>query len=170
MSAGEELNTVVDVARKTEIDGSRFYSQSAEKTANPLARKMFESLVEAEERHLKFIEQLAAGEFEAAPYDRGFSRRLTTVFSEAGGGSREPATGVEDDIAALTAAIDMEDKSMAFYRKWSETAADEKVRAFCSRMYAEEEDHWRVLQSTREYLESTGDWYMAQEGWSFDGG
>jgi len=165
-----ELSTVVDTARKTEMDGRKFYARTAEKTSNPLARKMFESLVAAEESHLRFIDELARGEFKAPPYDHEFSRHLTTVFSKAGGDVKSLAASTPDDIEALDIAIGMEDESMAFYRRYAETGVSEQVRDFCKRMYAEEQDHWRILQSTRDYLGDTGNWYMVQEGWSFDGG
>jgi rubrerythrin len=170
MSAAEELSTVVDTARKTEMDGRKFYVQTAAGTENPLARRMFESLAAAEEHHLALIDKLAAGEFEAPAYDHDFYRNLTTLFSEVGGDVKPLAASTPDDIAALDIAIEMEDKSMAFYRKWAETGAEDQVRKFCARMYAEEEDHWRILQSTKDYLDSTGNWFMVQEGWSFDGG
>ena len=170
MSADEELSAVVDTARKTEMDGRKFYARTAEKTQNPLAKKMFESLVVAEGHHLKLIDDLARGEFEAPDYNYDFSRSLTTVFSEVGGDVKPLAGSTPDDIEALDIAIDLEDKAMAFYRQYAETGVGDQVRAFCKRMYAEEEDHWRILQSTKDYLGDTGNWYMAQEGWSFDGG
>jgi rubrerythrin len=170
MSAETELNTVVDTARKTEMDGRKFYADIAARSANPLAKRMFESLAEAEEKHLEFIEALAKGEFAAGPYNQDLSRRLATVFSSLSDGIKSQAKSTEDDIAALDVGIEMEDKSMAFYREWSEKASDEGVRKFCDRLRAEEEDHWRILQSTREYLGETGNWFMVQEGWSFDGG
>lgn len=170
MSAEEELQTVVDVARKTEMDGRKFYAETAAKTANPLAKRMFESLVAAEQEHLKFIDQLAKGEFRAEAYNHEFSRSLATVFSNVGGDVKAQTESTDDDIAALDFAIDLEDKSMAFYRRWAETGTDETVRKFCARMRDEEEDHWRILQSTKDYLGDTGNWFMVQEGWSFDGG
>ncbi len=170
MSAAEELSTVIDTARKTEMDGRKFYAETAASTENPLARRMFESLAAAEKKHLELIEKLAAGEFDAPPYDHDFSRNLTTLFSEVGGNVKPLAGKSADDIAALDIAIEMEDKSMVFYRQWAEKVAADQVRKFCARMYAEEEDHWRILQSTRDYLDTTGNWFMVQEGWSFDGG
>ncbi len=37
------------------------------------------------------------------------------------------------------------------------------------RLAAEEEAHWKLLRSTLDYLDETGNWFMAQERWSFDG-
>ncbi len=170
MSADEGLSSVVDTARKTEMDGRKFYAQTAQKTHNPLAKKMFQSLVAAEEQHLKFIDDLAKGEYQAPAYDRDFSRHLTTIFSEVGGDVKSLSDSTDGDVEALEIAIGMEDKAMTFYRQYADTGVSEQVREFCKRMYAEEEDHWRVLQSTKDYLGDTGNWYMAQEGWSFDGG
>ena len=170
MADPKELKTVVDAARKTEKDGRKFYADTAAKSRNPLAKRMFESLAQAEAKHLEFIDQLTKGQFSSPAYDRAFARGLGTVFSGMPQSVRSQAAATPDDIAALDLGIEMEDKSMAFYRKWAEKSADQQVRSFCARLGAEEEDHWRILQSTREYLGETGNWFMAQERWSFDGG
>jgi len=170
MSAVDELKTVVDAARKTEVDGRKFYGDTAAKSRNPLAKRMFQSLADAEGQHLEFIDQLVRGQFKAPAYDRDFARRLATVFSAMPESTRSQAAGTPDDIAALELGIELEDRSMAFYRKWAETAKSEPVRKFCARLRVEEEEHWRILQSTKDYLGDTGNWFMAQERWSFDGG
>ncbi len=170
MSTDNELSLIVDTARKTELDGCKFYMEAAGKTSNLFAKKMFESLVSAEQEHLKLIDDLAKGQFKAPTYDCEFAKNLYTIFTELGGEVKSAKENTADDIQALEVAIGMEEEAIAFYKKYAHSSQDETVLAFCQRMHAEEEDHWRILQNSKDYLGNTGDWYMVQEGWSFDGG
>ena len=166
----DELKVIIETARQTEKDGKKFYEETAARTANPLAQKMFESLAEAEDQHLALIEGLAAGQLRLAPYNGEFPQALKNVFADMPESLRARAGSNPDDVEALNVAIEMEDQSLAFYRKWAREAASPDARKLCERLAAEEEDHWKVLTSTQEYLESTGNWFMVQEDWIFDGG
>lgn len=170
-ATGDELRSIIATARGTERDGKKFYLALAAKTPNPLARRMFEGLAEAEGEHLKLIDKLAAGEFKPVAYKRGmFVRKLASVFAEMPESVRQQAKAVSSDTQALKVALEMEDKSLAFYREWAAKAVSKEARVLCERLAAEEEDHWKLLRGTLDYLNETGDWYMAQEHWSFDGG
>jgi rubrerythrin len=166
----DELKTILETARQTEKDGQKFYEEAAAKTANPLAIRMFESLAEAEEKHLELIESLAAGEFRVMPYNGEFPETIKNVFADMPESLRAKAASNPSDVETLTLAIEMEDKSLAFYRNWAVKAASPDARKLCERLAAEEEDHWKILTSTLEYLDNTGNWFMVQEGWTFDGG
>ncbi len=168
--SSQELRTILETARHTEQDGKQFYGGAAAKTSNPLARKMFDYLAEAEQKHIEFIEALAAGKLKVAPYAGEFAAALRNVFQDMPESLRSKAAGTPDDIQALKVGIEMEDKSLAFYRTWAKKAASGEARTLCERLAAEEEDHWRILSGTLEYLENTGNWFMVQERWSFDGG
>jgi len=169
-SKPDELRTILETARQTEKDGMKFYEEAAAKTANPLAIRMFESLAEAEEKHLALIESLAAGEFRVVPYNGEFPETVRNVFADMPESLRAKAVSNPGDIETLGLAVEMEDKSLAFYRAWAGKAAAPEARKLCERLAAEEEDHWKILTSTVEYLENTGNWFMVQESWTFDGG
>jgi len=77
---------------------------------------------------------------------------------------------VEDDIKAVSVALGMEKKSVAAYDKWASEADDKDVRELCAKLADFERVHVKVLYNTVEYLEHTGDWFMQEEGWMFDGG
>jgi rubrerythrin len=166
----KELKTILDTALRTEQDGKKFYEETATKTANPLAAKMFESLAEAEEKHIEIIQSLAAGRLRITAYNGEFLEALHNVFEDMPDTIRERSASNPDDIEALKVGIEMEDKSLAFYRQWAKKAVSQEARKLCERLAAEEEDHWKILSGTVEYLEDTGNWFMAQEHWSFDGG
>lgn len=168
--AAGELRTIVQTARATEKDGRKFYAAFAARTPNPLARRMFEGLAAAEEEHLRLIERLAAGEFKVPGRRDELLRRLANVFSDVPAAVRERAASAEGDTEALKVGLEMEDRSLAFYRKWAASAASQDARALCKRLAAEEESHWKLLRSTLDYLDETGNWFMVQERWSFDGG
>jgi rubrerythrin len=166
----KELVTILETARRTEQDGKKFYEAAAAKTANPLAAKMFESLAEAEDKHLEIIEALAAGRLRLTPYSGEFAEALRNVFEDMPESVKARAASTPDDVEALKVGIEMEDQSLAFYRQWAKKAVSLEARKLCERLAVEEEDHWKVLTGTLEYLEDTGNWFMAQEHWSFDGG
>jgi rubrerythrin len=165
-----ELQTILETALRTEQDGKKFYAGAAAKSANPLAARMFESLAEAEDKHIEIIEALAAGRLRLTPYSGEFVETLRNVFEDMPEGLRAKAASTTDDVEALKVGIELEDQSLAFYRQWARKAASLEARKLCERLAAEEEDHWKVLTGTLEYLEDTGNWFMAQEHWSFDGG
>ena len=169
-SKPDELRTILETARQTEQDGLKFYEDAAAKTANPLANRMFESLAEAEEKHLAMVESLAAGDFRVTPYVGEFPETLRNVFADMPESLRAKAVSNPGDLEVLNLAIEMEDRSLAFYRGWAGKAAAPEARKLCERLAAEEEDHWKILTGTAEYLENTGNWFMVQEGWTFDGG
>src|SRR5512135_1073543 len=105
----DDAKTVVETARRTEIDGRKFYLEAAAKTANPLAKRMFESLAEAEEQHLKFIESLAAGALQFTPYAKGdLPGRLGNVFADLPESVRAAAAASPGDTEALKLGIEME--------------------------------------------------------------
>jgi rubrerythrin len=166
----DELRSIVETARGTERDGKRFYSAFAAKTPNPLARRMFEGLAAAEDEHLRLIEQLAAGEFKTPGARDELVCRLAGVFADVPAEVREQAAAASGDTEVLKVGLDMEDRSLAFYRKWAASAASSEARALCERLAAEEEGHWKLLRGTLDYLDETGNWFMVQERWSFDGG
>ncbi|HOX05970.1 MAG TPA: ferritin family protein [Planctomycetota bacterium] len=166
----QEIKTILETARNTERDGKKFYEEAAAKTSNPLAAKMFESLAEAEEKHIEIIDALAAGRLRITAYSGEFAEALRNVFEDMPESVKARAASTPDDIEALKVGVEMEDKSLAFYRKWAKSAVSQEARKLCERLAAEEEDHWKILSGTIEYLEDSGNWFMAQEHWSFDGG
>jgi rubrerythrin len=167
----EEKQQIIDAAIQLEQDGRKFYLDVAAKSPSDPVREMFESLADDELLHIQWIERtLSPGKETANTAKKKTYDRLRGIFADVPQNERKALASSQDDIQAINAAIAMEEKSRAAYTKWADEADTEELRALCTVLADYETFHRELLENTREYLESTGDWFMVQEGWHFDGG
>ncbi len=155
------MNEALELAIQTERDGIAFYRNAADKTADGLGRKMFLSLVSDEERHLAVLQRISCEE-SVCIEDLGDvmpKMRLKTIFSEATDAADTGASS-ESDVAAITIAMEMEQKGYEQYARDAKDATDPVVAKIYERLAAEENEHWEILSETLSYLQDTGNWYM----------
>ena len=161
--------TVLNTAAQTERDGRAFYLQAAAEASNRLAREMFEALAAEEAKHLEYIEALMAKrKVEHVPST--LQAHIKTLFTAAPEALRAKVKATETDRKAVAFALDIERKSYDFYMKWKDQADSESVRELCRELAEQENFHYRLFNQMREYLDRTGDWFMREEHWIFDGG
>lgn len=162
---------IIDGAIQLERDGRKFYMNVAGKASSDLARRMFESLADDELVHIEWIEKmLSPGEETATATKKKTYERLRGIFADVPESVREAASSSEDDIEAINTAIKMEEKSCAAYLEWEDETDSDELRGLCNVLADQERFHRELLENTRQYLEHTGDWFMVEEGWHFDGG
>ena len=162
---------IIEAAIQLERDGHQFYLGLAAKASSDLARQMFESLADDELVHIEWIErELAPGEEVAVGAKKKTYDRLRGIFADVPEELRNAAASSEDDIEAVNSAIRMEEESRAAYLKWADDTDSDDLRNLCSVLADQERFHREALENTIQYLQSTGDWFMAEEGWHFDGG
>jgi len=167
---GTGRREVVRAAIQLERDGQDFYLKAAAEASNELGREMLRSFADDEQRHIEWLEAIVEGNVPETEPPQEIYDRLSGIFADAPDELRQAASGSSDDIDAIQVAIGMEDKSVAAYEKWAKDAEDEDIRELCGELAEFERLHRRILENTIEYLESTGDWFMQEEGWIFDGG
>jgi len=167
MSAARE--EVVRAAAQLERDGRAFYLEVAGKTANPLAKRMFESLADDERSHLAWIEQMEPGVDTAETANRDLFGRLGHIFADVPEARLRSVAGSDDDVQAINVALGMEKQSVDAYEKWANESAEDDVRKLCTTLVGIEKFHIQVLNNTLEYFERTGDWFMQEEQWNFEG-
>ncbi|MDK1031470.1 MAG: ferritin family protein [Planctomycetia bacterium] len=172
-SCGDKKTEAVRLAMQMEDDGYKMYIEGAEKTTNPLGKKMLLSLARDEEAHKKMVEAVARGLGMAGALAHALEgtprERLRTVFSEASEGVKEQLAASPDDLEVLNIAVDFEKKSNAFYNKATAEAEDDDERGLFERLALEESEHCRILQDVCDYLKSTGWWFLWEEGAFMDG-
>ena len=163
----EERKRALKVAIETEEDGLDMYNAAAEKAENPIAKKMFEGLAEDEKHHLEMIKAIAEymgleGMWQAAregtPTDR-----LETIFTKAREEVVEKEAPTADEFQALGRAMKFEKNGHDYYVEAAEKATDEDAKELFERLAQEEDEHYRILESTREYLDRTGEWFLSDE-------
>jgi len=166
-----EKHEIIEAAIQLERDGHQFYLSMAAKASSDLARQMLESLADDELVHIEWIErELSPGEEVAVGTKKKTYDRLRGIFADVPEEFRNAAASSEDDIEAVNTAIKMEEKTRAAYLKWAEETDSDDLRNLCNVLADQESFHREVLENTIQYLESTGDWFMVEEGWHFDGG
>jgi rubrerythrin len=155
----------VAAAIKLEEDGLKFYLDAAAKAASDPMKKMFESLAADETNHIDWIHARNPGVDSSTDANRALYAKLKTVFADA------PAVEKADsDVAAIDVAIGMEEKSAALYAEWAAEGDSGEIRKLGAVLVGQERFHRQLLVNMKEYMESTGDWFLAEERWNFEGG
>jgi rubrerythrin len=85
-----------------------------------------------------------------------FSKRESEVAGVAS------ATGGEKD--AIQTAMEMETASFELYGEAAGKASDEKTKQLFERLSEEENQHYRMLENTLQYLEDNQEWFLWTEG------
>ncbi len=166
----ETKQQILDTALKLEQDGHAFYMDAANSASNPLAKKMYQSLAADEQKHMEWIQALLEGRTPGMTRISDTYERLRGIFADAPESLRKEVKAAAGDQASLTIGMNMEDKSAAAYQKWSDETADSQLKALLANLAEFERGHRRILENTLEYLDKTGDWFMVEEQWNFEGG
>jgi rubrerythrin len=153
---------VIDVAKKMETDAIKFYSEAAKKTGYPAGRKMFETIVEDEKRHLEIITKMIEG-LDVHMDDVHPLKNIKTVFETMKDDMMEKVAATSDELEAFKIAMQMEKGGLDFYRKLAAEAETEKEKGLFEKLIHEEQQHYNIFASTYDFLNDTGNWFMWEE-------
>ena len=153
---------VIDVAKKMETDAIKFYSEAANKTAYPAGRKMFETIMEDEKRHLEIITKLIEG-LDVHMDDVHPLKNIKTVFEKMKDDMMERVAATSDELEAFKIAMQMEKEGLDFYTKLAAEAETEKEKGLFEKLIHEEQQHYNIFASTYDFLNDTGNWFMWEE-------
>ena len=166
MPAGEKADAL-EIAIRTENEGMAMYRKASEKAASPLARKLFLGLAEDEKAHVRMIEEIARGMGMSAALELARKGtplgRMKTIFADAEGEVAERLAPSAGEFEAIKIALDFEQRGYGFYTQAGQDAADQDQRALFEKLALEENEHYRILESTLDYLEDTGKWFLWDE-------
>jgi len=144
-----------------EQDGYKFYTEAAERTADPRGREMFLSLADDEELHLRIVQD----QYEALSGGEGwvsFSETMEVEPIDLDKPLFPPDEEVIDpeasDTDALLFGLQIENESYELYRKAAAETADSAGKAMYQFLADQERTHFDVLMLNYEHLTSTGSW------------
>ena len=163
---------ILSAALKLEEDGKGFYLSIAEKAPNEYAKKTFESFAADEENHIKWIRGLSEGPAEFESSSEALEKIYSTlqgIFSGIPEDMKGKLAAAPDDASQIDIAIGKEEESIKAYIEWAGSAEDEEVKDLFAVLVEIEKTHRDLLNNAKTYLNNTGDWFMTQEQWSFDG-
>jgi rubrerythrin len=165
----EEDMNAIEIAIKMEKDAIDFYTEAAEKTRNPVGKKMFLSVKEDEKRHLQALSQIFR-EVGIKMDDVSPMKNVKTIFESMKDVMMNRIKATEDELEVFKIAMQMEKEGIEFYKKAEAGAQKEKERALFGRLIKEEEQHYGIFSNTYFFLSDTGSWFMWEEHSIVDGG
>lgn len=150
-----------------------FYLAHAKRTRDALGRQMFESIAADEDEHYRRLVDLHRKLEERSKWPEGFSLDIPTRVTEALNRLVKEATDApesdENDVAAVTAAIEFEKKGAAFYAGLAERAKDKAEKRFFTLLSSMEREHLLSLEDTLEYFTDPHGWMERKGGRHLDG-
>ncbi len=160
-----------------ERDGYRFYTQAAERASSERGRRMFLDLAAQEVDHLRLLlaEYRALEEGQGwLPYKEAMATDFPLDPAKPDLPGEEPPESMpvftpdreislEGDVAALEFGLETERISRELYAKAAEEAEDPLAKEAYEFLTRQEEEHYRLLQNTLEYLTQNQTWWDSEE-------
>lgn len=162
-----------------EREGYKFYMQVAERASDPRGSDMFRDLAHQEVDHLKLllVEYQALDEGgDWLPYDVAMDQDIDLDPVDPDLPGEEPPAeyqlpvftperevSLEGDLAALDFGLETEDITRTLYAEGAEQTDDERAREAFGFLVKQEEHHYELLDSTREYLSENETWWDSEE-------
>lgn len=168
------LKTALDMEKR----GYKMYIQIAGKTNNPTVQKVFNSLAKDEIFHIKaiknFYEQLLSP---------GLKLTISNFLKEKESASdkkkifdisvkkwKKDLSLSKDDNAAYKFGLNFETKGYEFYKKSLAETKEDNVRKLLIFLTQQENEHYRFLQETHQYLTHPENWFIQEEKPIYEGG
>jgi rubrerythrin len=151
-----------EIAKKMETDAIRFYAEAAQKTNHPAGKKMFETIIRDEKRHLEIVNNLLKG-MDIHIEDVHPIKNIKTVFESMKDEMMERVKATSDDLEAFKIGMKMEKEGLEFYRNLLAEATTEKEKNLYEKLIHEEEEHYNIFANTYDFLNDTGNWFMWED-------
>ncbi|MBC8414084.1 MAG: ferritin family protein [Nitrospira sp.] len=159
----------IEIAKKMETDAIEFYTEAGNKIKYPAGKKMFETVVADERKHLEVVNKILQG-MQVNIDDVPTLGNIRTVFEDLKDEMMEKVEASSEELEALKIAMQMEKEGAAFYRKLAAEAKTEQEKELFTKLIKEEEKHFEIFENTFNFLDDTGNWFTWNEHAMFDGG
>lgn len=158
----EIIMNAVEMAIKMEQEAVDFYKTCAEKTHNPVGKKMFLSIAEDESYHIACANKVIEGK-EFHPAEVTPLKDMKAIFEQNKEAMLQRVASTADELEALNIAMKMEKETIDFYKNAAAQATNPAEKAFFECLIKDEEEHFAIFQNTHSFLSDTGNWFMWEE-------
>lgn len=167
---------IIKQGMSTELWGLRFYEQAAARTSAEDGKRVFQSLILEEQKHLDILR----GEYAAVSGRQEWvspeqARALAAsvdplrIFPEAATAQQLIPAGATDE-QALEMAMQFEQRGYETYAREARSCTEQAEKRVWEFLAKAEDLHYTFLQKTYEYLKTNGAWFFdAQELPFFEG-
>lgn len=163
----------LDKALQLEMDGMAFYKKMAAESKNQLAKEMFAYLADAEVTHMDRIKQISGSLKTTGSWcktsDYKVHAGIKEIFNTLARKGKDKLEPDATDIQALEVGLDLEVKSIDFYKEQLTASSDVNEKAFYAGLIEEENMHYRTLKDMKFYLEDPDAWFAEHEKHGLDG-
>ncbi|MFC1920246.1 ferritin family protein [Chloroflexota bacterium] len=166
---------VLKTAIQMEIDGKEHYLKASRESSNELGKKLLQTLAEEEDGHRKKFEQLynsmrTKKSWPTVFFEPDGGQKLRTIFALATEKLDSSVKPLDTELAAVQLAMELENKSLDFYKLQSEKTTDSDEKEFYELLAFEEREHHLILLDYYDYLKDPEGWFVRKEHPSMDGG
>jgi len=170
----KERLSALEVALNNEMKEREFYLKNANRTKNPLGKKMFQQIGDDELEHYERLKQLHLkwSKQEKWPETVPIKVKDTIVkdilieFLK----KVDETKGDSNDLEAVRTALDFEAKGAKFYADLRDSVTNPKEKEFFDLLSKMENEHFLSLKDTEEYFIDPVSWFQKAEHHTLDGG
>ena len=177
MSEHDRLMESLKLAIKTEEDGKAMYLRAADKVSNPLAKSTFAQLAKEEDIHIHIIKTFynsimstgvgdVSNDLEEA---MSYNLRKKTIFEAAKDRMDEAVAADPDVIKAYNTAMKFEEDGAKMYEEEAAKTDEPLAKKLYDFMNIQENEHYRLLAESLNYLENPNQWFIEEERPHFEG-
>ena len=165
----------LQTAIQMEIDGKEYYLKASQESSNELGKKLLESLAIEEDTHRQKFEEIYSAirskkAWPTTDFHPDGGKGLRTILARASEEMSHDIKAPATELDAIRTAMDMENRTLDFYKSQGESATYDAERDFYETLAAEEREHHLVLLDYYEYLKDPAGWFVGKEHPSLDGG
>jgi rubrerythrin len=166
---------ILDKAIAFEEEGMRFFTERAESAPSQVERDIFRSLAKDEAGHRAYlmklktdlvrtrdVEVLVEGDHEHRP--------VRSIFEEALANVGDPYTAEPEELEILKGAMEVEKRGYTMYSQAAARVVSPRARELFEHLASEEQNHYRLLHNTHDYLQDPEGWHGYDESPLLDGG
>jgi rubrerythrin len=147
-----------------ELDGRQFYTACAARTQNETGKKVYQTLIQAEEEHVRILEneydRLSAGATFAGVSEARLGAPVGPSLKLFPDGGPKTLQACSTDEGALALAMDFERKGYQNYAAAAKASSDPLAKQVYAYLADAEEKHFEFIEKHYRYLESNGAWAM----------
>lgn len=163
----------VEIALVMERDGLAFYLESAEKVSNEFIKNLLISLAKDEEDHYNTFKNIYDSFKKTSNWPEDVkiaaSQDSKAIFKEYADKNRSEVKDAKDEMDIVKMALDIEKKSFNFYKKLSGEIEENNIKMFFEKLAEVENDHYKLLDDTYQFLNNPADWFVKEEKPIFEG-
>ncbi len=154
--------TIIDDAIELENRARIYYTESAEKVADPSGKRILDLLATEETRHADALKNMKTGKYG----ELASSSLLSEVKGLVEGAVKDGKDAISSDASLreiLQQAMEIEQATQKFYEEKGKTAADPKEGELFSFLAKQELGHYLIVSSLAEYFDRPREWVESAE-------